>query len=72
MNKTFLHHTPTRDALEKIKQLRIAYTQLHDLLDATCYHSRELSKAKTELEDSAMWAIKSIVCNDPQSKVEVL
>jgi hypothetical protein len=31
--------------------------------------SRERSIALTELEGSAMWAIKSVVCNDPESEV---
>jgi len=31
---------------------------------------RELSVAITKLETTAMWAIKSVVCNDPCSEVE--
>ena len=70
MKKTFAYHKPTAAGLEKIKCLRSVFSVLHDLIEKTCPSSRERSVALTELETSAMWAIESVVCNDPESSVE--
>lgn len=69
--KTFAYHKPSADGLKEIAKLRKAFSELHDLIEATCPHSREKSVALTELETTAMWAIKAVVCNDPESVVEV-
>ena len=68
--KTFAHHTPHPEALEKVKKLRAAFAVLSEELDKHCKASRELSVAKTHLETSAMWAIKALVVNDERSVVE--
>lgn len=70
MEKTFAHHTPTELAVAKIRQLRGQYSDLKEAIEEFCPASRERSVALTELETSAMWAIKSIVVNDPESQVE--
>lgn len=70
MKKTYQYHKPSEAGLDKIKQLREAFSNLHDLIEEVAPHSRERSVALTELETTAMWAIKSVVCNDPESVVE--
>lgn len=43
----------------KIAAIKDVYTSLWDLIDA-CGASRELSIAKTKLEESCMWAVKHL------------
>jgi hypothetical protein len=69
MKKTYQYHKPSADGLDKIQKLREAFSALHDLVEEVAPASRERSIALTELEGSAMWAIKSVVCNDPESEV---
>jgi hypothetical protein len=69
MKKTFAYHKPSSAGLEKINELREAFSDLHDIIEATCPPSRERSVALTELETTAMWAIKAVVCNDPESVI---
>jgi hypothetical protein len=69
MDKTFAYHKPTVESLSKITNLRVAYSNLKAIIEATCPPSRERAVALTELETSAMWAIKSVVHNDPNSEV---
>jgi hypothetical protein len=70
MRKTYAYHRPSADGIEKIAKLRNAFSELHDLVDATCPEGRERSVALTSLEGAAMWAIKAVVCNDPESEAE--
>lgn len=70
MEKTFAYHKPSQEGLNKVKTLREAFSSLHNLITETCPHTRERSVALTELETTAMWAIKSVVCNDPESVIE--
>lgn len=67
MLKTFAYHAPSPESMQRITKIREAYSALHEVLTANGTPSRELSVAITELETSAMWAIKSVVCNDPTS-----
>lgn len=69
MKKTFAYHKPSAAGLEKITKLREAFSAMHDLIDSLAPNSREKSVAFTELETTAMWAIKAVVCNDPESEV---
>lgn len=69
MLKTFAYHKPSADGLEKIRQLREAFSQLYDKIQQLAPDSREKSVALTHLETTAMWAIKAVVCNDPQSEI---
>lgn len=70
MKKAFAYHKPSADGLNKIAQLREAFSQLHTLIESLAPMSRERAVALTELETTAMWAITAVVCNDPQSEVE--
>jgi hypothetical protein len=45
---------------------------MHDLILMEAPESRERSVAFTKLEELAMWAIKSVVVNDPESTPEEL
>jgi hypothetical protein len=69
MHKTFAYHKPSEEGLRKITELREAYSTLKDHIEKHSPASRERAVALTELETSAMWAIKSVVLNDPNSVV---
>lgn len=69
MIKTFAYQKPSPDGLEKITSLREAFSSLHDLIETLSPQSRERALAITKLEETAMWAIKSVVHNDPESEV---
>jgi len=71
MKKTYAYHKPSSESLQKITQLREAFSRLHDEIERLAPDSREKSVALTELETSAMWAIKAVVCNDPESEISV-
>ena len=62
----FGYFKPHEDALPAIQLVRDAYKNLYDHV-MTLPPSRERSVAITELETSAMWAIKGLVLNDPRS-----
>jgi hypothetical protein len=70
MLKSFAFHKPSPAAVEKIASLRQAFSYLAEYIEALAPASRERSIAVTNLETSAMFAIKAIVCNDPASVVE--
>lgn len=69
IDKPFAYHKPSEEGLAKINAIREKYSEVKKLLEDTCPPSRQLSVAITELETSAMWAIKSVVFNDPKSEV---
>jgi hypothetical protein len=71
VKKTYAHHKPSSDGIARIAKLRKAFSDLHDIIEAEAPNSRERSVAMTNLETTAMWAIKAVACNDPQSAVEV-
>lgn len=62
----FGYFKPADEMLPLIQETRDAYTAVHKFL-MTLPASRERSVAITELETSAMWAIKGLVLNDPKS-----
>ena len=62
----FGYFKPDESMLPLIQEVRDAYTVLYKKLQ-TLPMSREMAVAKTELETSAMWAIKGLVLNDPKS-----
>jgi hypothetical protein len=70
IDKPFAYHKPSDDGFVRITAIREAYSVIKNLLETTCPPSRQLSVAITELETSAMWAIKAVVFNDPNSIVE--
>lgn len=62
----FGYFKPSEEMLPVIQSVREAYTQVHKHL-LTLPASRHRAIAITELETSAMWAIKGLVLNDPES-----
>lgn len=68
--KTFAFHKPSPEGVKQIEALRWAYHDLLCKLEALCPASREKALAVTNLEQSCMWATKSVTHNDPQSTVE--
>ena len=69
IDKPFAYHKPSPDGLGKITRLREAYSVLQRAIEENCPQSRQKSVAITELETSAMWAIKAVGCNDPESEL---
>lgn len=69
-NKTYAYHKPSEAGLAKVAQLRTGFSLLHDTVNELAPASREKSVAFTKLEEAAMWAIKAVVCSDPESVVQ--
>ena len=69
--KTYAYHKPSSEGLERIRELRKLFSDVHDKIEALAPQSRERAVALTNLETTAMWAIQAVVCNDPASEVTV-
>jgi len=69
IDKPYAYHKPSPEGLNKINVLREGFSSLQKIIDEMCPASRQKSVAITELETSAMWAIKAVVFNDPNSEV---
>jgi len=70
MVKTYQHHKPSPEGIDKIAKLRRLYSDLDNAVKQLAPDTRERSIELTNLEQSAMWAIKSVVIHDPLSEVE--
>lgn len=55
---------PNENQIKKIEDIRNYYKKVVDGLYQHCNNSRELSIAITKLEESLMWAVKSIVLEE--------
>lgn len=60
IHPAFAQAVSAEDRADRIEGVRIAYSTLLATLERTCPPGRALAVAKTELETSCMWAIKSI------------
>lgn len=69
IDKPYAYHKPSPEGLDKITKLREAFSNIEKLIKEVCPESRQRSIAITELETTAMWAIKAVVFNDPNSEV---
>lgn len=69
IDKPFAYHKPSEDGMQRINRIREAFSLVKRAIEDNCPESRHRSVAITELETSAMWAIKAVVFNDPQSEV---
>lgn len=69
IDKPYAYHKPSDDGLAKINRLREFYSEGERLIREVCPPSRQQSVAITNNEQTAMWAIKAVVFNDPQSEV---
>lgn len=70
IDKPYAYHKPSEDGLAKINKLREHFSEGERLMRELCPQSRHLSHALTQNETTAMWAIKAVVFNDPDSKTE--
>jgi len=70
IDKPYAYHKPSAEGLEKINKLRAHFSEGERLIKEICPPSRQQSIAITENETTAMWAIKAVVFNDPNSEVE--
>jgi hypothetical protein len=70
IDKPYAYHRPSADGLAKITRLREHFSEGERLIRECCPASRQQSIALTENETTAMWAIKAVVFNDPNSEVE--
>ena len=67
IDKPSAYHKPSADGLDKINRLRAHFSEGERLIREICPQSRHQSIALTENETTAMWAIKAVVFNDPDS-----
>jgi len=70
IDKPFAYHKPSPDGMVQITRLREVFSYAKRMIEMCCPESRQRSVAITELETAAMWAIKAVVFNDPDSVVE--
>jgi hypothetical protein len=71
IDKPYAYHKPSAEGLDKINRLRAHFSEGERLMKEICPASRQLSVAVTNNEQTAMWAIKAVVFNDPDSIVEI-
>lgn len=69
IDKPYAYHQPSVSGLDKITRLREHFSETERLIKELCPPSRHQSVALTNNEQTAMWAIKAVVFNDPDSKV---
>lgn len=70
IDKPYAYHKPSTEGLSKINRLREAFSFVAKEIHECCPDSRQKSIAITNNEQTAIWAIKSVVFNDPKSEVE--
>jgi hypothetical protein len=68
--KSFIYHRPAPEAVGRITELRRAFSDLAEKIEALVPESRERSVSITTLETAQMWVTKAIVINDRDSFVE--
>lgn len=70
IDKPYAYHKPSDEGHARIKKLREAFSMVERAIDECCPQSRQKSIAITNNEQTAMWAIKAVVFNDPLSVAE--
>ena len=63
LERSLTNQIPSVECLSKIELLREAAKVFAHAVVDTCPASREKSLAKTHLEETLMWAVKSVVLN---------
>lgn len=71
IDKPYAYHKPSDSAQAKIDRLREHFSEGERLIKDICGNTRQASIAITNNEQTAMWAIKAVVFNDPDSVPEV-
>ena len=69
IDKPYAYHKPSATGLNKINELRLLFSEVERVINANCPTSRQKSIAITKNEEAAMWAIKAVVFNDPESEI---
>lgn len=69
IDKPYAYHKPSPDGLDKINRLREHFSEGERLIKEICGANRHSSVAVTNNETTAMWAIKAVVFNDPDSVI---
>jgi len=64
IQKSMTNIKPNEEQIKRIESLRESYKLAAEALGSLCNDSRELSIAVTNLEQSLMWAVKSIILED--------
>jgi hypothetical protein len=70
IDKPYAYHKPSAEGLAKITKLREHFSEGERLIREICGNTRQSAVAITNNEQTAMWAIKAVVFNDPESQVE--
>ena len=70
IDKPYAYHKPSPDGLTRINKLREVFSEVEKVIREVCPESRHKSVAITNLETTAMWAIKAVVFNDKDSEVD--
>ena len=70
IDKPYAYHKPSQKGLYQINRLREAFSELAEIIQEVCPESRHKAITITNLETTAMWAVKAVVFNDPDSVVE--
>jgi hypothetical protein len=70
IQRPYAYHKPGDEGLATITKLRKLFSDADKLIKELTPPSREQSIAITNLEQTAMWAIKAVVINDPKSTPE--
>jgi hypothetical protein len=69
IDKPYAYHKPSPEGLDKINRLREHFSEGGRLIREICGTTWQSSIALTNNEQTAMWAIKAVVFNDPASEV---
>ena len=69
IDKPYAYHKPSVDGQIKIDKLRKHFSEGERLIKEICPQSRQQAIAITNNEQTAMWAIKAVVFNDPESEI---
>lgn len=64
LENSFTYHAPKNNQPQRYETLRNKAKELAHMIDELCPNSREKSIAQTNLEQTIMWANKSIACNE--------
>lgn len=63
------HHVPNPEDIPKIQAIREATIAYEKMLDELCPPGRDLSIAKTNLEQARMWGIAALVKRRPPESI---
>lgn len=67
LERSLTNITPNEEQVKAIEDLR-AFARAYGQMVVDCPDSREKSLAKTKLEESVMWAVKSIILHHPSAQ----